>query len=60
MSDKIKEIMGIGKFDDTKILVETDGKSPDDITFKNVTILFACVIKDLDEFYPQIFLKESL
>ena len=52
--------MGIGKFDDTKILVETDGKSPDDITFKNVIILFVCVIKELDEFYPQIFLKESL
>lgn len=60
MLDKIKEIMGIGKFNDTKILVETDGKSPDDITFKNVIILFVCVIKDLDEFYPQIFLKESL
>ena len=36
---KIKEIIGIEKFDDTKVLIETDYKLPDDITLKNVVIL---------------------
>ena len=29
-------IVGIEKCDDTKILIETDGKLPDDVTLKNV------------------------
>ena len=44
--DKIIEVIGIEKFDDTKILIDTDDKLPDDITFKNVVILMTCVIKD--------------
>ena len=44
--DKIKEIIGIEKFDGTKILIYTDDKFPDDITLKNVMILMECVIKD--------------
>ena len=43
--DKIKEIIGIEKFDGTKILIYADDKFPDDITLKNVIILMACVIK---------------
>ena len=43
VSNKIKEITGCEKFDDTKIL--------DDITLKCVVILMACVIKNGDEFY---------
>ena len=46
VSHKIKEIRGIEKFDDTKILTDTDGNLPDDITLKNVVILMTCVIKD--------------
>ena len=30
--DTIKEIIGIEKIDDTKILIDTDNKLPDDIT----------------------------
>ena len=30
--DKIKEIIGIEKFGDTKVLIETDDKLLDDIT----------------------------
>ena len=33
VQDKIKEIIGIEKFDNTKILIGTDDKLPDDITF---------------------------
>ena len=33
MSDNDKEIIGIEKFDDTKILIDTDDKLLDDITF---------------------------
>ena len=29
-------VIGTEKFDDTKILIETDGKLPDDVTLKNV------------------------
>ena len=58
--DKIKEIIGFEKFDDTKILIDTDGKLPNDITFKNVVLLIACIIKDDDKFHPQIFLEEAL
>ena len=56
---KIKEIICIEKFDDTKVLIETDDKLPDDITFKNDVILTTCVIKDDDRFYPQLFLEEE-
>ena len=37
--NKIKNITDIEKFDDTKILIDTDDKLPDDITLKNVIIL---------------------
>ena len=30
--DRIKEIIGIEKFDNTKILVDKDDKLPDDVT----------------------------
>ena len=53
--DKIKEIIGIEKFDDTKILINTNDKLSDRITFKRVKILMTCVIKDGNRFYPQLF-----
>ena len=34
MLGKIKEIIGIEKFDNTEILIDTDDKLPDDITLK--------------------------
>ena len=58
--DKIKELTGIEKFDDTKILIDKDDKLPDDINFKNVVILITCVMRYDSKFYPQIFLKEAL
>ena len=33
---KIKEIIGIEKLDDTKILIGTNDKLPDDIAFKKL------------------------
>ena len=63
---KIKNITDIEKFDDTKILIDTDDKLPDDITLKNVIILvlktlwYKYVIKEDDTFYPQLFLEEIL
>ena len=32
--EKIKEIIGIDQFDDTKVLIETDVKLPDGITLR--------------------------
>ena len=43
---KIKETIGIEKFDDTKISIDTDNKLVDDITSKKVVILMTCVIKN--------------
>ena len=58
--DKIKETIGIVKFDDTKLLIHTDDKLPDYITLKNVVILITCVSEDDAKRYPQIFLEEAL
>ena len=55
---KIKYRIGIEKFDDTKILIGTDDKLPDNITFKNALILMMGVTKDNGKFYPQIFQKK--
>ena len=46
VSDNIIEIIGIEKFDDTKILLNTDDKLPDDITLRNAVILMTCDTKD--------------
>ena len=35
---RIKEIIGVEKFDNTKILIGTDDELPDDITLENVVI----------------------
>ena len=39
--DMIKKIIGIEKFDNTKILIDTDDKLPGDITLKNDVILIS-------------------
>ena len=56
---KIKEIIVIEKFDDTKILIDTDDKFLGNITLKFIVILLKCVIKDYGKFYSQIFLEEA-
>ena len=57
--EKIKKI-SIEKFDDIENLIDTNDKLPNDITFKKVMILMTCVIKDDDNFYPQVFLDCAL
>ena len=47
--DKIKEIIDTKKFDDTKILIETDDKLPVDITLTNFVLLITCVIRELSD-----------
>ena len=56
---KFKETISIVKFDDTKILIDTDDKLPDYVTLKNV-ILITCIMKDNGKFYPQLFSEEAL
>ena len=58
--DKIKMIISIEKFDDTKILTDTDNNLADKVTLKNAVILISCVIIDGGQFYPQLFLEEAL
>ena len=57
---KIKKIIGIENFNDTKILIDKDDKLPLHITFKSNVILIACVIKDDDKFYQQLPLEKAL
>ena len=56
--DQIKEIIDIEKFDHTKILIDTINKLSEDITLKKCLMTY--VIKDEDQFYPQIILEEVL
>ena len=59
--DKIKMIIDIEKFEDTKILFDADNKLADKVTLmKNAVILITCVIKDDDKLFLQIFLEEAL
>ena len=46
---EIKERIEIENFDDTEILIFTNNKLPNYITFKNVVILMTCVTKDDDK-----------
>ena len=53
-------IIGVKKFDNTEILIETNKKLQDDISPKNIVILITSVIKDGSKFYPQMFLGKAL
>ena len=55
-----KEIISIEKFDDTKILIDTANKLPDEITFIKIVIVLTCVIKEDGKLYLQIFLEKVL
>ena len=52
--DKIKEIISIEIFDDTKISFGTDNELPDDIALKSGVIPMACLIKDDGKFCHKI------
>ena len=43
-----------------KILIDTDDKIRNDITFKNFVILIKCFIKLDSKFYPELFAGETL
>ena len=58
--EKIKMIICIQIFDNTKILTGTDNKLADQVNLKSFVISISFVIKDDDKFYPQQFLKELL
>ena len=53
---KIKEIIVIELFDDTKILIDTDDKLPGKITLEVVVRLMTCTINDDDKFSSQLLL----
>ena len=58
--EKIKEIIGVEKLNNTKILIDRDDRLTDNITLENFVILMTCFIKDNDRFYPQLFLEEAI
>ena len=49
--------IGIEKFVNTGILIDTDDKLPENVTLKNVV---TGIIKYNNKFYLQLFLKEAL
>ena len=49
--EKIKEIVSIEKFDNTKIFSDANDWLPADITFKNAAILMTCFTKNHGLFY---------
>ena len=53
-TDKIKDIIGTEKFNDTKILIDTDDKLPDDITFKKFVMLNKDIKKKEIHFFIDI------
>ena len=54
--DKIKEIIGIEKFDDTKILIDMDHIMPNNIALNTVVILiFNALIKIVINFIHKQF-----
>ena len=57
---KIKDIIGIEKFDDTNILIDTNDKLSDYITSKNFLIIMTSVVNDDGKFYLQLFLERAL
>ena len=57
---KIAEMIGIEKFDNTKIFIDADDKLSNNIIFKNIVILITCVITDDNKFYLQLLLEEAL
>ena len=58
--DMIKEIKGIEKIENTKILIDANSELADDTTLKNFAVLITCVIKDDGKFYSKLFLEEAL
>ena len=52
--DRVKQIIGIEKYDNTKILLDTNDKFPEKITLKSVVVLKTCVIRYDDKFFPQL------
>ena len=42
------------------ILIDTDDKVPNNMTWKNAVIWMTCVIIGGNKFYPQVFLEEAL
>ena len=57
MLEKIKKIIAFKQFYDSKIMIDTDDKLPDNITLKNYSILLKSVLKDDCKWYLQMFLK---
>ena len=56
----LRNIIGIAKFDDTKILIDTCDELLNDIALQIDVILITCVIRDGGKFYTQIILEEAL
>ena len=51
--------MSIEQFDDARIVIDTDDKLPDNITFKKIVILMMGVINS-NKWYPHLFLEYEL
>ena len=57
--ETFKEVLSSEQFDDATILIDTDDKLPDNITFKTIAILMIRVI-NRNKCYPHLFLEYEL
>ena len=57
---KVKKTIDIRKFDNTKILINTDDEMLNYFTLKKFATWIIRVIKDHGKFHPQIFLEKAL
>ena len=53
-------VVGIAKFDNAEISINSHDKLCVEVTLKSVVILTLCFIKDDDKFYAQVLLEEAL
>ena len=58
--DMIEKIIGIGKCDDNRILINMEDKLPYTITLKNIVMLMTCVIKGDGDFFSRTILRRSI
>ena len=58
-SYKIKNLLGIWKFDDAEVLIDMDYKLLNYIFLKNIATSLTCLIEDDGKFYSRIFLQEA-
>ena len=57
---KTEMIIDINKFNNSKILINSNNNLVNEVVLKNNVILISWFVRDRDKFYPQLFLEKTL